>query len=134
MSDEDLQRSWHRALCPELERRVKGRKFLVFVKAETGQGESGAATTPEEVDPEAWEALAQSTEEWLEGLNQASVDQDDPPKHELRLADVRFELSAAPKKTKRQGTGSLIANPFPGIATFTGSHSAGPADPFDAEG
>ena len=134
MSDDDLQDRWHRALCQELERRVKGRKFLVFVNAATGQGEGGAPTTPEEVDPDAWEALAQSTEEWLEGLNQANVDRDDPPKHELRVADVRFELSAAPKKTKRQGTGSLIANPFPGIATFTGSHSAGPADPFDAEG
>lgn len=133
MTDDDLQNRWHRALCPQLEQRVKGRKFLVSVNAEPGQGDGGAQATPEEVDPAAWEALAQSTEEWLESLDQAHVDKDDPPKHELRIADVRFELSAAPKKTKRQGTGSLIANPFPGIATFTGSHSAGPADPFDAE-
>jgi len=132
MSDEDLQNRWHRALCPELERRVKVRKFLVWVSAEPGQGEGGAATAPEDVDADAWEALAKSTEEWLESLNQATVDQNDPPKHELRLADVRFELSATPKKAK-QGAGSLIGNPFPGIATFTGSHSAGPADPFDAE-
>jgi hypothetical protein len=133
MSDDDLQHRWHRALCQELEQRVKGRKFLVWVNAQPGQGEGGPATTPEEVDPQAWEALGQSTEEWLEGLHQATTDPNDPPKHELRVADVRFELSAAPKKTKRQGTGSLIANPFPGIATFTESYSAGPADPFDAE-
>jgi len=133
MTDDDLRDRWHRALSGELERRVKGRRFLVWVNAEPGQGGGGPASAPEEVDPEAWEALAESTEEWLAGLQQATVDPDDPPKHEVRVADVRFELSAAPKKTKRQGTGSLIGNPFPGIATFTGSHSAGPADPFNAE-
>lgn len=133
MSDDDLQDRWHRTVCQELERRVKGRKFLVWVNAEPGEGVGGAAATPEEVDPEAWEAAAESIEEWLAGLNQATVDQNDAPRHEVRVADVRFELSAAPKKTKRQGTGSLIANPFPGIATFTGSYSAGPAEPFDAE-
>lgn len=133
MSEGDLQERWHRALCQELEQRVKGRRFLVWVEAETGHGEGGPATAPEEVDPQAWEAVAQSTEEWLEGLNQAKTDPNDPPRHELRVADVRVELKAAPKKTKRQGTGSLIANPFPGIATFTESYSAGPADPFNAE-
>lgn len=134
MSEADLQDRWHRAVCKELEARVKGRRFLVWVNAEPGQGESGAPSTPEEVDAEAWEAVARSTEEWLEGLNQATVDQNDPPRHEVRVADVRIELSAAPKKTKRQGTGSLIANPFLGVATFTGPYSAGPAEPFDSEG
>lgn len=133
MSDENLEYQWHRALCQELEGRVKGRKFLVTVSAQPGQGDGGGAASPEEVDPEAWETLAQSTEEWLEGLSQAGTDPNDLPTHEVRVADVRFELSAAPKKTKRQGTGSLIANPFPGIATFSGPYSAGPADPFDAE-
>lgn len=133
MSDENLQHQWHRAVCKELEGRVKGRRFLVWVKADPGQGEGAESTVPEEVDPEGWEALAESTEEWLGGLDQASVDPNERPRHELRLADVRIELSAAPKKTKRQGTGSLVANPFPGIATFTESHSAKPADPFDAD-
>ena len=133
MSDEGLEYRWHRALCEELEGRVKGRKFLISVTVQAGQGEGGGGAAPEEVDPEAWETIAQSTEEWLEGLNQATVDQNDPPTHEVRVADVRFELSAAPKKTQKQGTGSLIANPFPGIATFSGPYSAGPADPFNAE-
>jgi hypothetical protein len=133
MSDDDPGRAWHRAACKELEGRVKDRRFLVWLKAEPGRGEGAAATTPEEVDPQAWEALAQSAQEWLEGLHQASVDPDDRPTRELRVADVRIELSAAPKKTKRQGTGSLIANPFPDIVTFEGSHTAGPADPFNAD-
>ena len=130
MSD-DRQEAWHRAACKELERRVKGRKFLLTVQVEPGQGEGGEST-PQEVDPEAWEALAESTEEWLEGLNPATADPDDPPRHELRVADVRIELSAAAKKQK-QGAGSLVANPFPGIITFEGSHSAGPADPFNPD-
>jgi hypothetical protein len=130
MSD-DRQDAWHRAVCKELEGRVKGRKFLLTVQAEPGQGEGGGST-PDEVDPDAWEALATSTEEWLEGLNPATTDPDDPPRHELRVADVRIELSAAAKKQK-QGTGSLIANPFPGIITFEGSHSAAPADPFNPD-
>jgi hypothetical protein len=132
MSDDDRRDSWHRAVCKELEGRVKGRKFLVTVQAEPGQGETDGTTSPEEIDPDAWETLAQSTEEWLEGLNPASTDPDEPPRHELRVADVRIELSAAAKKQK-QGTGSLIANPFPGIIAFEGSHSAGPADPFNPD-
>jgi hypothetical protein len=133
MSDGELQDSWHRATCKELEGRVKGRRFLVTLQAEAGQGETGKATTPEQLDPDAWETLAKNTEEWLEGLNPSSIDADDPPRHELRVADVRIELSAVPKKQKQGTSGSLIANPFPGIIAFEGSHSAGPADPFDAD-
>lgn len=133
MTDEGLEHRWHRAICKELEGRVEGRRFLVWVEAEPGQGESAAVSTPEEVDPQAWEAVAESTEEWLAGLRQAGIDPDDPPRHEVRVADVRFRLSVAPKKTKKQGTGPLIANPFPGIANFTGPYSAGPADPFNAD-
>ena len=131
MTDEDLQDRWHRAICKELEGRVKGRLFLVWVKAEPGQAGPGGAATPEEVDPEAWEAVAQGAEEWLAGLDQAAVDPNDRPAHELRVADVRIELAVAPKKTKRQGSGPLIANPFQGVATFTESYAAGPAEPFD---
>ena len=129
--DDDMQDRWHRAICKELEGRVKGRLFLVWVKAEPGQTEPEGAATPEEVDPDAWEAVAQGTEDWLASLDQASADPNDPPKHELRLADVRIELSAVPKKSKRQGAGPLIANPFPGVATFTESYATGPAEPFD---
>ena len=133
MTDDDLHRRWHRAVCNELEGRVKDRRFLVSVAVEAGQGEGGAPATPEEVDPAAWEAVADSTEKWLTSLNQATVDRKDNPTHELRVADVRVELSAAPKKTARHGTGSLIANPFPGIVAFSGPYTAGPAEPFNAD-
>ena len=131
MADDDMQDRWHRAICKELEGRVKGRLFLVWVKAEPGQSGPEGAGTPEEVDPEAWEAVAAGAEEWLEGLDQASIDPNDPPKHELRVADVRIELTAVPKKSKRQGAGPLIANPFQGVATFTESYATGPAEPFE---
>ena len=130
MSD-DMQDRWHRAICKELEGRVKGRLFLVWVKAEPGQSAPEGAAAPEDVDPGAWEAVAQRAEEWLAGLDQATVDPNDPPRHELRVADVRIELSAVPKKSKRQGAGPLVANPFQGVATFTESHATGPAEPFD---
>ena len=134
MSDDDLQHTWHRAACQELEGRVEGRKFLIWVTVEPGQGEGGSApTAPEDVNPQAWEAVAESVETWLESLNPATVDKDDQPRHDVRIADVRIEVSAAPKKSKRHGTGPLVANPFPGIATFTGSQTAGPAEPFDAD-
>ena len=129
MSDE--QDKWHRAVCNELEGRVKSRTFLVWVNVETGQGEGEPATNPEEVDSTAWEALAESAEGWLEGLDQQSVDDDNPPKHEVRVADLSIELTASPKKTKRQGTGSLVGNPYPGVASFTESYATGPADPFE---
>ena len=133
MTDDDLQLKWHRAACQELEARVKDRRFLVWVTVETGQAEGGPPTPPEQLDAQAWEAVAESVEEWLSTLDQSKVDRDNHPTHEVKIADRRLELSAAPKKSKRHGTGSLIANPFPGIATFTGSYSAGPAEPFDAE-
>lgn len=129
MSDDDLQDQWHRAAYRELEARVKGRKFLVQMSACLEPGNGGA---PDAVAPDEWQAMAESTEEWLASLNPATLDKDAPPQHEVTVSSVRFELSATPKKAK-QGTGSLIANPFPGIVTFTGSHAATPTEPFDAE-
>ncbi|MGI9082415.1 MAG: hypothetical protein ACR2FZ_09060 [Thermoleophilaceae bacterium] len=132
MSDE-IQDEWHRAVCKELEARVKPRTFLVWVKVTLGEAGQGSATTPGEVDPTAWETVAKSAEGWLEGLDQNAVDDQNPPKDELRLADVVIELTASPKNTKRQGAGLLIGNPYPGVVSFTGSYSTGPAAAFDDE-
>ena len=129
MSDEHDK--WHRAVCNELEGRVKNRAFLVWVNVEPGQTDQGPSTTPEDVDTTAWVALAESAEGWLEGLDQNAVDDEHPAHHDVRVADLSIELTASPKKTKRQGTGSLVGNPYPGIASFTESHATGPAAPFD---
>lgn len=130
MSDE-MQDQWHRAVCKELESRVKARTFLVWVKVTPGEAGQAPATTPAGVDPTAWETVAESAEQWLGGLDQNAVDEKDPPKDELRLADVVIELTASPKNTKRQGSGLLIGNPYPGVVSFTESHSTGPAPAFD---
>ncbi len=132
MSNE-TQDQWHRAGCKELEAGVKARTFLVWVKVTPGEAGQEPATTPAEVDPTAWETVAESAQEWLEGLDQNAVDEQNPPKDELRLADVVIELTASPKNTKRQGSGLLIGNPYPGVVSFTESHSTGPAPAFDDE-
>jgi len=130
---EETHDQWHRAVCKELEARVKARTFLVWVKVTPGEGGQGSATTPGEVDPTAWETVAESAQGWLEGLDQNAVDHQNPPKDELRLADVVIELTASPKNTKRQGSGLLIGNPYPGVVSFTESYSTGPAPAFDDE-
>ena len=130
---EETHDQWHRAVCKELEARVKARTFLVWVKVTPGEGGQGSTTTPGEVDPTAWETVAESAQGWLEGLDQNAVDHQNPPKDELRLADVVIELTASPKNTKRQGSGLLIGNPYPGVISFTESYSTGPAPAFDDE-
>lgn len=133
MTDE-LQDQWHRAVCTELEARVKARTFLVWVKVSPGETDADFAGTPTEIDASAWDTVSESAEQWLGALRPGKTGADDLPAHELRLAHVVIELTAHPKNTKRHGTGPLIGNPYPGVVSFTGSHSTGPAEPFKDEG
>lgn len=128
MSDE-TQAEWHRAVTRELEARVKNRMFFVTIEPEeTG---SEGATDLEEVDSPTWEAVAESVERWLEGLDPDAVDPDAPATFEVRPGGNLVALSAAPKKEKRRGTDPLILNPYPGVPFFPGSYSTGPPPVFD---
>ncbi len=122
MNDE-LSDQWHIAVCRELESQVKNRDFFLWVTAEPAEG----AAPPEEVEPDDWRAVAEEVAQWLEGIALESVDPNDPPKHESRVATTRIELAATPKKEKRRGTDPLVLNLYPGMTYFTGSHSASPA-------
>lgn len=122
MSDERADQ-WHIAVCRELESRVKNRDFFLWVTAEPGEG----ASSPEDVDPDGWQAVADEVADWLGGMSPDGVDANDPPKHEAQIKATRIELAASPKKPNRRGTDPLVLNLYPGMTYFTGSHSAGPA-------
>jgi len=126
---DDLQAEWHRATTRELEARVKNRTFFVTIEPEETAGEG--TTDPEEVDSPTWEAVADSVERWLEGLDPKAIDPDAPPSFQVQPGNTPIELSATPKKEKRQGSDPLIVNPFPGVPYFPGSYTTGPPPEFD---
>lgn len=93
---EDLHDQWHLAVSKELEARVKGRIF--FVKVSVAEEAAPGAASPTDVDAATWETVAESVQQWLEGLDPDTVDEDNLPEYVVRPADTSIELAAIPRR------------------------------------
>lgn len=129
--NDDLRAQWHQAACERLEAQVSSRTFFLLVSVEPEQAGRAPATTPNEVEPLTWEAIAESVERWLEALDPDAIGEDNVPKLEVRPGDTLVELTAVPKKRSRRGADPLIANPYPGMANFPAFYSSGPPPELD---